>query len=87
LKVERNLNEYLSCCIEESKDERKLTMIQTNLLTHLIQSFGEEIEGKGSFLLFARQGLKYKGQQSTLMFLIHNFKKIQIWSRDVPVFD
>jgi hypothetical protein len=27
LKVEKNVNEYLSCCIEESKDERKLTMI------------------------------------------------------------
>jgi hypothetical protein len=24
LKVERNMNEYLSCCIEESKDERNL---------------------------------------------------------------
>jgi hypothetical protein len=30
LKVERNMNEYLSCCIEESKDEGKLTMIQTH---------------------------------------------------------
>jgi hypothetical protein len=50
LKVERNLNEYLSCCIEESKDERKLTMIQPHLLTHLITNFGEEIEGKMKFL-------------------------------------
>jgi hypothetical protein len=33
LKVERNVNEYLSCCIEESKDERKLTMIQPHFLT------------------------------------------------------
>jgi hypothetical protein len=28
LKVERNVNEYLSCCIEESKDVGKLTMIR-----------------------------------------------------------
>jgi hypothetical protein len=27
LKVEKNVNEYLSCCIEESKDETKLTII------------------------------------------------------------
>jgi hypothetical protein len=25
LKVERNVNEYLSCCIEESKDEKNLS--------------------------------------------------------------
>jgi hypothetical protein len=50
LKVERNVNEYLSFCIEESKDERKLTMIQPHLLTRLIQNFGEEIEGKRNFL-------------------------------------
>jgi hypothetical protein len=37
---------YLSCCIEESKDEAKLTMIQPHLLTCLIKNFGEEIEGK-----------------------------------------
>jgi hypothetical protein len=46
LKVESNVNEYLSCCIEEFKDERKLTMIQPNLLTRLIQNFREEIEEK-----------------------------------------
>jgi hypothetical protein len=50
LKVERNVNEYLSCCIEESKDERKLTMIQPHLLTRLIKNFGEEIEEKSKFL-------------------------------------
>jgi hypothetical protein len=33
LKIERNVNEYLSCCIEESKDKGKLTMIQPHLLT------------------------------------------------------
>jgi uncharacterized protein YlbG (UPF0298 family) len=31
LKVERNVNEYLKRCIEESKDERKLTMIHIDL--------------------------------------------------------
>jgi hypothetical protein len=36
LKVERNVNECLSCCIEESKDEGRLTMIQPHLLTCLI---------------------------------------------------
>ena len=33
LKVERKVNEYLSWCIEKSKDEGKLTMIQLHLLT------------------------------------------------------
>jgi hypothetical protein len=42
LKLERNDDEYLSCCIEGSKDEGKLTMIQPNLLTCLIQNFGDE---------------------------------------------
>jgi hypothetical protein len=50
LKVERNVNEYLSCFIEESKDKGKLIMIQPHLLTCLIQNFGEEIEGKRKFL-------------------------------------
>jgi hypothetical protein len=44
------LNEYLSCCIEESKDEAKLTMIQPHLLTCLIKNFGEEVEGNRKFL-------------------------------------
>jgi hypothetical protein len=74
LKVERNVNEYLKRCIEESKDERKLTMIQPHLLTCLIKNFGEEIEGKGSSLILACQDLKYKGQQLTWVFLIHNLK-------------
>jgi hypothetical protein len=50
LKVERNVNEYLSCCIEESKDEGKLTMIQPHLLTCLTKNFFEEIKGKRKFL-------------------------------------
>jgi hypothetical protein len=74
LKVERNVNAYLSFCIEESKDEGKLIMIQPHLLTRLITNFGEEIKEKGSSLLLARQGLKYKGQQLTWMVLIHNLK-------------
>jgi hypothetical protein len=37
LKVKRNVNKYLSCCIEESKDEGKLTIIQPHLLTRLIK--------------------------------------------------
>jgi hypothetical protein len=65
LKVEKNVNEYLSCCIEESKDEAKLTMIQPHLLTCLIKNYGEENKEKGSSLLLERQGLKSKGQQLT----------------------
>jgi hypothetical protein len=64
LKVERNMNEYLSCCIEESKDERKLTMIQPHLLTCLIKKFGEEIEGKRKFL--TPDMPRFKIQRSTI---------------------
>jgi hypothetical protein len=64
LKVERNVNEYLSCCIEESKDERKLTMIQPHLLTHLMKIFGEEIEGKRKFLTPGTP--RFKIQRSTI---------------------
>jgi hypothetical protein len=74
LKVERNVNEYLSCCIEESKDEGILNMIQPHLLTHLIQNFGEEIEGKRKFLTPSTPRLKNKGQQLIWIFLIHNLK-------------
>jgi hypothetical protein len=35
LKIKRNIKEYLSCCIEESKDEGKLTTIQLHLLNPL----------------------------------------------------
>jgi hypothetical protein len=37
LKVERHFNEYLSCFIEESKNEGKLTMIQPHLLIFLFK--------------------------------------------------
>jgi hypothetical protein len=49
-------------------------MIQPHLLTHLIKKIEEEVEGKGSSLLLARQGLKSKGQQLIWMFLIYNLK-------------
>jgi hypothetical protein len=75
LKVERKVNEYLSCYIEESKDEGKLTIIQPHLLTHLIKNLEKRLKEKGSSLFLVCQGLKSKGQQSTRMFLIHNFKK------------
>jgi hypothetical protein len=68
------VNEHLSCCIEESKDERKLTMIQPHLFTCLIKNSEKKLKEKGISLLLACQGLKYKGQQLTWMFLIHNLK-------------
>jgi hypothetical protein len=54
----------LSCCIEESKDERKLTMIQPHLLTCLMKNFGEEIEGKRKFLTPGTS--RFKIQRSTI---------------------
>jgi hypothetical protein len=42
LKIERDVNQCLSCCIEESKDEGKFTMIQPHFLTHFLQKFGDE---------------------------------------------
>jgi hypothetical protein len=74
LKVEKNVNGYLSYCIEESKDEAKLTMIQPRLLTCLTQILEKRLKEKGSYLLLERQGLKFKGQQLTWMFLINNLK-------------
>jgi hypothetical protein len=64
LKVEKDVNEYLSCCIEESKDEAKLTMIQPHLLTRLIKNFGEEVEGKRKFLNPGTP--RFKIQRSTI---------------------
>jgi hypothetical protein len=58
------VNEYLSCFIEESKDEAKLTMIQPHLLTRLIKNFGEEIEGKRKFLTPGTP--RFKIQSSTI---------------------
>jgi hypothetical protein len=37
LKNETNLNEYLSCCIEESKDQRKLTMFRLARLIKILE--------------------------------------------------
>jgi hypothetical protein len=64
LKVEKNVNEYLSCCIEESKDEAKITMIQPHILTSLIRNFGEEIEEKRKFLTPGTP--RFKIQRSTI---------------------
>ena len=50
LKIEKNVKEYLSCCIVETKEEGKLTMIQPHLLTRLTQRFGEEIKGMRKYL-------------------------------------
>jgi hypothetical protein len=44
LKIEKDMVEYLSCHIVESKKEAKLTMIQPHLLIRLTQKFGEEIK-------------------------------------------
>jgi hypothetical protein len=64
LKVERNVNKFLSCCIEESKDERKLTMIQPHLFSCLIKNLGEEIEGKRKLLTPGTP--RFKIQRSTI---------------------
>jgi hypothetical protein len=44
------VGEYLSCCIVETKNERKLTMIQPHLLTHLNQKFRAEIKDIRKYL-------------------------------------
>jgi hypothetical protein len=63
-KFERNVNEYLSFCIEESKDETKLTTIQAHLLTHLTKNFGGEIKGKRKLLTMGT--LRFKIQKSKI---------------------
>jgi hypothetical protein len=68
LKVERNFNEYLSCCIEESKDEGKLTMIQPHLLNRLTQDIGDEIKGKSEFLIPGTP--RFKIQNSTINMVV-----------------
>jgi nitrate reductase NapAB chaperone NapD len=75
LKVVRNVDEYLSCCIEESKDEGKLIMIQPHLLNQLIQNLEIQSRGKGNSLLLVRQDLKFKSQQSIWIILTHIFRK------------
>jgi hypothetical protein len=64
LKIERSVNEYLSCRIEGSKDEGKLTMIQSHLLTCFIQNFADEIKGKRKFLTPGMP--RFKFQKSTI---------------------
>jgi Reverse transcriptase (RNA-dependent DNA polymerase)/gag-polypeptide of LTR copia-type/Zinc knuckle len=50
LKIEKDVVEYLSCCIIETKNEAKLTMIQPHLLTRLNQKFGEEIKDMRKYM-------------------------------------
>jgi hypothetical protein len=50
LKIEKDVVEYLSCHIVESKIEAKLTMIQPHLLIRLTQKFGEEIKEMRKYL-------------------------------------
>jgi hypothetical protein len=50
MKIEKNVKVLLSCCIVETKQEVKLTMIQMHLLTCLTQKFGEEIKGMRNYL-------------------------------------
>jgi hypothetical protein len=71
LKIENDMVEYLSCCIVETKGERKLTMIQPHLLNRLNQKFGEEIKD------MMRKCMK----SSTPRF------KIQKYTNDIEVLD
>jgi hypothetical protein len=58
LKVERNIDEYLSCCIEESKDVGKLTMIQPYFLTFQFKIWEMKLKEKGRSLLLVCRDLK-----------------------------
>jgi hypothetical protein len=49
-------------------------MIHPHLLTCLIKILEKKSKEKGSSLFLERQGLKFKGQQLTWMFFIHNLK-------------
>jgi hypothetical protein len=86
--VDRNVNEYLSCCIEESKDEGKLIMIPPHLLTCLTKNFGEEIEGKMKFLNSVTPRFKIQRSRINMDVLDTQFqKKIQIRGQHVIVFN
>jgi hypothetical protein len=50
LKIEKDVVEYLSCHIIESKNEAKLTLIQPHLLIQLTQIFGEEVKKMRKYL-------------------------------------
>jgi hypothetical protein len=54
----------LNCCIEESKGEGKIIMIQPHLLNVLIQNFGNEIMGNRKFLTPGT--LRFEIQKSTI---------------------
>jgi hypothetical protein len=50
IKIEKDVVEYLSCHIVESKNEAKLTMIEPHLLIGLTRKFGEEIKKMRKYL-------------------------------------
>jgi hypothetical protein len=60
LKIEKDVKEYLSCCIVESKDKREVTMVQSHLLNCLIDKFGEDIEGKRKFQPLEHEDSKFR---------------------------
>jgi Reverse transcriptase (RNA-dependent DNA polymerase) len=63
LKIEKDVVEYLSCCIVETKGERKLTMIQPHLLNCWNQRFGEEIKDMRKYMTLGTP--RFKIQKST----------------------
>jgi Reverse transcriptase (RNA-dependent DNA polymerase) len=63
LKIEKDVVEYLSCCIVETKNERKLTMIQPHLLNLLNQKFEEEIKDMRKYMIPGTP--RFKIQKST----------------------
>jgi hypothetical protein len=63
LKIEKDVVEYLSCHIVESKNEAKLTMIQPHLLIQLTPKFGEEIKKMRKYLTPGTP--RFKIQKST----------------------
>jgi hypothetical protein len=66
LKIEKDVKEYVSYCIVESKDKRKLTMAQPHLL---IDKFGEDIEGKRNISTPEHQDSKSRSQLKRWMYL------------------
>jgi hypothetical protein len=63
LKIEKDVVEYLSCHIVESKKEAKLTIFQPHLLIRLTQKFGEEIKKMRKYLTPGTP--RFKIQKST----------------------
>jgi hypothetical protein len=46
LKIERDLNDYLSCCIIEDAHLKQILILQPHLIKNLEAKFGKEVEGK-----------------------------------------